>query len=355
MSASSLEPLVQFGLIAGAAAVGLNLLLATLILALRAGLNQRERDQQAFKAIWQPALLQALAGPATYVLPPLRPQEQVAFLELWNYLHESLRGDATVRLNDIGRHLRCDELARRLLREGSSAERLLAMLTLGHLRDSHAWSELEHVARSTDTIESLKAARAMIQIDPTAAARELLPAVLTRADWDVPRLARILGYAAPEVFGSLLAPRISDMPSPQQVRALELIEALHIRLPAAELARLLGSQLEPAVIAAALRLANAPQLRAATLAHLEHPEWRVRVQAVDAVARMATASDVQRLAARLGDREWWVRYRAAHALVALPFRGHQDPVVLKSLTEDRFGRDALDQVLAERGLPSHSS
>ncbi|MBT2326860.1 HEAT repeat domain-containing protein [Variovorax paradoxus] len=354
MSSTAFEPLVEFGLLAGATALGLNLLLAALIVALRARLKQRERDQQAFKSIWQPALMGALAGPESYRLPPLRPQDQLAFLKLWNYMHESLRGDATVRLNDIARQLRCGDFARRLLREGSFAERLLAMLTLGHLRDPHAWTALGLVAQATDTVASLNAAKAMIQIDPVLAAHQLLPAVLMRTDWEAPRVARMLGDAR-EAFASLLVPRIVGLPVAQKLRALELIEALRVPLPRAELALLLEARGEATIIAAALRVTNVPELRPDVLAHLEHPRWRVRMHAVDALARMARPSDVQRLAAMLTDREWWVRYRAAHALVGLAFPGHQDLATLKSLTEDSFGRDVLDHVFAERGLLSPSS
>ncbi|SDC05517.1 HEAT repeat-containing protein [Variovorax sp. CF079] len=351
---TAFEPLVAFSLIAGVAVLGLNLVLAGLIIALRERLKRQEREQKEFKAIWQPALLGALSGPAQYLLPPLRLQDQVAFLKLWNYMQESLRGDATVRLNEIALQLRCDELARRLLRDGNPTERLLAMLTLGHLRDSRAWAALQIVVQAKETIASLTAARAMIQIDPIAGAHHLMPSVLNRPDWEIPRLARMLGEAR-VTFESLLVPRVAALPSAQKLRGLQLLEVLRTRLPDAALLGLLNSEKEPTIIAAALRLVNTFAVRPAVLSHLAHTDWRVRVRAVHALTHVAVPSDVPQLAAMLGDSEWWVRYRAAHALVSLPFLAHESLDGLKRLSDDRLGRLALDHVFAERGLLSHSS
>jgi hypothetical protein len=354
VSNTAFEPLVAFGLIAGVAVLGLNLVLAGLIIALRERLKRQEREQKEFKAIWQPALLGALSGPAQYLLPPLRLQDQVAFLKLWNYMQESLRGDATVRLNEIALQQRCDELARRLLRDGNHAERLLAMLTLGHLRDRKAWAALRIVVQTTDTVASLTAARAMIQIDPIIAAEQLMPALLSRLDWEIPRLARMLGEAR-ATFESLLVPRVAALPYAQKLRGLQLMEVLRTQLPDAALLGLLNSEEEPTIIAAALRLANTFAVRSAVLTHLEHADWRIRVRAVHALARVAVPSDVPQLAAMLGDTEWWVRYRAAHALVSLPFLAHESLAGLKRLSDDRLGRLALDHVFAERGLLSRST
>src|SRR5687768_14391053 len=247
--------MVAFGLIAGVAVLSLNVVLAGLIIALRERLKRQEREQKEFKAIWRPALLGALSGPAQYLLPPLRLQDQVAFLKLWNYMQESLRGDATVRLNEIALQLRCDELARRLLRDGNPTERLLAMLTLGHLRDGRAWAALQIVVQTNETIASLTAARAMIQIDPIAGAHHLMPSVLNRPDWEIPQLARMLGEAR-VTFESLLVPRVAALPPAQKLRGLQLLEVLRTRLPDAVLLGLLNSEKEPTIIAAALRLAN---------------------------------------------------------------------------------------------------
>ena len=47
------------------------------------------------------------------------------------------------------------------------------------------------------------------------------------------------------------------------------------------------------------------------------------------------------------DRQWWVRYRAAQALVLMPFYGRQELQALSATTDDALVRDMLRHVLAE--------
>jgi HEAT repeat protein len=81
-----------------------------------------------------------------------------------------------------------------------------------------------------------------------------------------------------------------------------------------------------------LKRSQTPPLWANVLRHLhdpdhleivrescDHPVWFVRVQAVNALGRMGGPGDVDRLVALLTDPEWWVRFRAAEALLKLPF------------------------------------
>jgi hypothetical protein len=50
----------------------------------------------------------------------------------------------------------------------------------------------------------------------------------------------------------------------------------------------------------------------------------------------------------LADREWWVRYRAAQALVELPWLKRADLEALHATLDDRYAADMLAQVMAEQ-------
>ena len=50
----------------------------------------------------------------------------------------------------------------------------------------------------------------------------------------------------------------------------------------------------------------------------------------------------------LADVEWWVRYRTAQALAGMPFFSATELELLRNNLSDRFARDMLGQVLAER-------
>ena len=50
----------------------------------------------------------------------------------------------------------------------------------------------------------------------------------------------------------------------------------------------------------------------------------------------------------LSDPEWWVRYRAAQALLAMPFVTLAEVARTRDAMGDEFARDILDHVMAER-------
>jgi len=73
----------------------------------------------------------------------------------------------------------------------------------------------------------------------------------------------------------------------------------------------------------------------------------VRVQAARALGRVGERSDAERLVALLGDAQWWVRYRAAQALLELPALSRADLDALRASLTDRFAADMLSQAMAE--------
>ena len=337
-----------FAVWSGVLSVALTMLITAQIVYLRLSRLHRERRERLFLARWQPLLQQAIGDPATN-LPPLLASEHVFLLKLWNHLHESLHSEAKLGLNRIASRLGCFAIAHQMLRGGGRARQLLAILTLGHLRDRAAWHDLMAETVFIDSAASLNALRAMAQIDAAAVIREMTPAMLTRDDWPVGRLVAIFQESPPR-FHTPLLQAAANGPLKQQLKALRLIEGLQVPLPLPTLAHLLGETMLPEVIVAALRVTLYPQLLVVVRTHLTHPDWRVRVQAVKALGRIGRASDVSLLSTLLHDPEWWVRYRTAQALADVPSFNRTMFDQLLSVTGDRYAHDMLNQVLAERGM-----
>ena len=57
--------------------------------------------------------------------------------------------------------------------------------------------------------------------------------------------------------------------------------------------------------------------------------------------------EVAALEKLLADEEWWVRFRAAKALVGLPGLGARSLEQVRMRLIDRYARDILGQVIAE--------
>jgi HEAT repeat protein len=322
----------------------LTLLIALQILVMRVLARRRLAREHATTQTWRPILNGALMGEVPALLPALSSRDMMPFLTLWLHLQQSVRGGAGRELNTIAYRLGCDALSRRLLNRGSRAQRVMATLVLGHLRDRSAWLDLLRQARQLDSAASILALWALVQIDSAAAAEALAEPLLLRADWPLAQLATILqeerGTWEPALAGAIGTVAPARLPD-----ALRLLAALRLGLPAPLLGHMLAHP-HPDVVAAALRLATTPDVADQVRAHLAHPDWQVRVQAARALGPLGERDDVERLRPLLADPQWWVRYRTAQALASLPFLRPAELVALAG--DDRFAIDIMRHVLAEQ-------
>jgi HEAT repeat protein len=339
------DPFVAAAIWTGFAALVLTMLLALQIIGMRMMLRRRQRSDARALSRWRPLLNAAIVGEMPASLPPLRRGERLPFLRLWAHLQGSLRGEANEALNEVARRLGIDAYARSLLGRGSRPARLLAALVLGHLHDTDAWPGLLRMAGQPDNTVSLTALWALVRIDPQAASDYMVPLFIEREEWALSLAAGILQQATEPAAAALtrLLPQLGEDKLP---RALRIAEALHLALPAGVLKAALDSGSMPVVIAG-LRGVRTPAALPEVRALLAHEDWQVRVQAARALGRVGERGDAERLVLLLGDREWWVRYRAAAALLELPALARADLEALRASLTDRFAADMLSQAMAE--------
>lgn len=326
----------------------LTALLGLQIVRLRILLRRRERYEKAVQEKWRPVFNAAIVGEAPDVTAQLPKKELKPFVQLWLHLQFSLRGQAQEALNEVARGLHVDAYARQMLAHGDRAERLSATLLLGYLRDTLAWAQLLNLAGSKDHLLSLNAVWALLRISPQAGLETLLPLVVERQDWPLPRVVSILQEVGDDAYQAL-ADLISELPPERLPQALHLAEALRMSLPGALLTRLLTTE-SAALLVPALRCINTPEPLPQVRALLRHPDWRVRVQIAKALGRVGDRNDIAVLVELLRDSEWWVRYRAAQSLSSLPGVSRADMHQLRNMLADRFAVDMLAQVMAEKGL-----
>lgn len=340
------DPILIVAFWTGLGALALTLLLTGEVVNLRMALRRQERREQATIAKWRPILNAAVVGELPDTLPRLRKSERLVFFKYWVHLHQSVRGHASAALNEVGRRLQCDTLARDLLKSRNRAERLLAILALGHLRDKTAWPQLLRQASASDSATSLHALWAMVQVDPRTAAESMTRSFIERDDWALSQVVAIL-EGARDACADILTANIAFLPAERLPRALHVAEALRIELPPAMLAAMLRHS-SVDVLVSALRIAFTPAVLPDIRIYAGHEDWRVRVQVAKALGRIGERADIDVLKDMLGDKQWWVRYRAAQALVALPFLRPAEIDSLRASITDRYAADMLAQVIAEK-------
>ncbi len=340
---------IQAVAISGAIVATLTLLLTIQVFVMRLLLIARSRRAERCLSTWQPILFRAVEGLPSE-LPRLAGRDVPTFLGLWNHLQASVVDDAKERLNEVARRAGIPEIARAMVRRGSLSRRLLAIVTLGQLQDRSTWNALCACAAGPHVVLSLTAARALVQIDREAAIRQLMPAIGTRLDWPMARVASLLRDAGPDVVSDALAAAAIAAPPREASRLIRYLDVVHSEAAIPAVRQIMSRSDDKDVIAACLRVVQDPEDLDVIRRFLDDPRWEIRVQAATAVGRLGTADDEQRLAQCLCDPEWWVRYRAAQALCTLLVDSPERLDRLQREHENAFARDVLAQARAERSL-----
>lgn len=334
----------------GIAALAFTALFVVAATTVRGSVALRARRGAAVKAAWTPVFVGAVREVPDEV-PRIGRRDRAHVLELWNRFCATLEGGARDRLDRTARTFGIDRAALELVERGRGAERLLAAITLGRLRDARGVRTLLELAARNPLVLRAEATRALVRIDPEAGTRAVVPLVASWRDCHPATAVAVLDEAPPEVVSAALADEVLEAPDVQlRTRLVEMLGRTRGSSGVHVVHRILETTDEPEVTARCLEVIREhrrPGDAALVRPYLEHPVSFVRVQAVSALGRLRVSGDEWRIVARLDDREWWVRYRAAHALTAMPSMSRSVLALLARTHPDRYARGALAQVLSE--------
>ena len=225
--------------------------------------------------------------------------------------------------------------------------RLLAIQTLGYLRDEASWDLILAETDDENLSLSITAAEALAEIDPVRAVNAIIPKIVKRRDWPRNHVFRLLQKAGSEAVSEPLYRAIRTGSAADAAYLLPYAVLAEFDVRDAVAAETLNMRNDPDALAAALKVSSgyAPMPRLDEL--LAHPVWYVRMQAARLLGRTARAEDATRLEGLLTDESWWVRYRAASALASLPRFGEAELRAMQSRQADPYARDILEQAIAE--------
>lgn len=323
------------------------------VLLFRVSNSARTRYERSFASRWQDLLALCAAG-----MPPasvaLRPADGYLFLKLWNGMHESLRGDAKEALNRLARGLGADRIAIAYLGSKDVRKELIGILTLGNLREQRASHATQARLAHRSPAVSLRAAQALLRIEGERALPQVLQYAARRVDWPLPRVINVLRELdSAQVSASLAAAvdtALAAAPRGEHAaRLLRLHETAQPELLRPTLQRALAGSQEVETLAAALAALRHPDDIAHARRLTNHADWRVRLQATHALRRLGGMKDLPDLVRLLCDPHWWVRYRAAQAIAALPEANRSEIDDMAAGLTDRFAKDALRHAMAEVG------
>lgn len=274
--------------------------------------------------------------------------------ELYLELIQLVRGDERAQFVERASRLGIPAQLARQARSGSRRRRVRAVQALSEFAEPDARASLNGALDDPDQDVRLAAALALAAQGEVGDIGEL-------AD----KLA--LGAGQPSLLVVSLFRQVAET-QPDQIKALALQPGQNpeIRLAAVEALATTGDySLVPTIVERALAAEDGseelprylhllgklghPAARPAILAGLSRPTMAARAAAAGAAGRIMLGESADQLAALLDDEEWWVRFRAAEALILLGRPGVARLRVAAAGGNGR-AREAAETMLAEHGV-----
>lgn len=347
-SATSSDPVLRAVFLLGPIIAVSITVQAIIIVGMRLRLVFSRRRDHRFLTLWRPIMSQAIDGLPDMV-PHLEKNDYYRFLKLWNHFNESLHIEATSGLKLLAEHCGINQVVNNFMRSRNLQRRLIAATALGYLNQRQSVLQLVSLVDHRSTMLSLTAARSLLKIDCAVYFPKLLSRFVQRTDWPEARVNIILNEQPAEMIVPNLIGFIQNASEDQLPRLLQFLEPFSLSDAESAIKEILETNQNPIVIATCLRILPTPPL-ARVRQLCRHPESFVRVQAAKALGKVAVYEDHEILIELISDRNWWVRYRAAHALADLPFVSSEKIEALRNTLKDPFSVDMLEQILAERRL-----
>lgn len=354
----------------GAAFTILSLVCIGFMFWLRGWAEAARRRRAAVAENWEEILFEATEISAAGLLfeaagenekTPARPARRLDkkdlphFLYEWNYLHESLAGEAKKGLNRLADELALAGRTVELLQSPFLDKRILAVNTLGNLGHANTYAEVEKLLTDRDPIISSWAWRALFRIDAGRTIEEHLALIATREDWSPIFVAKVLQEVEADTLSAPLcrlveASYAARLKERQMSRLISYLILAHVSDYNALVNRILLETNETEVIMACLRLVNSDDDLTRIRELMRDERGEVRMQTVITLGRLGHVEDLPLLVAALDDPDWWVRYRAANVLFSMPGMTEAEIERLARELPNRFARDILEQVLTEMRL-----
>ncbi len=311
-------------------------------------LNQRKEDYlRRFSEQMRPYLMKAVFEEKVE-LPVLSKKEKIALLDLWNRIHPTLKGPAKEKLNRLAYQNRLDQLAFSLFQKRGFYKKMLAIWTLGHLKEKRKWDQLLQLLNHPDSYLSLAAAQSLLRIDPHSSIPFLIPFWVKRKDWPPTKVVMMLKENETVEINRSLAQFFAAVPADRIPLFLRYLEMIWSPALSPIVRQVLNSTSDPEIISTGLRLLRTPDDLPTIRHYLFHPSEPVRVQATKALGRVGTEEDIPSLVSLLSDGDWWIRYQAANALARFGFVGMEKLKKIREEQKNPLAQEILTFVIAER-------
>lgn len=273
------------------------------------------------------------------------------FLKIWIHRASLVEGLQRLVLLRHGKAAGLQRPVTQLLTSGLVQDELLALKACTILQEPALVEPMLPLMNSGNNVVALFAAEAIAASSSHHALNTILPRLVEKTTWSekkVVELYRTIIRNSPTNTRRMLD-LVLLQGAKSQAFAAKFLSGQAFELRAPYLSELLRKTVDDKVVSACLDGLQEPLSADLASRYLNHPRWHVRVHAIQAIGRIGSAKDEPALIEKLSDKQWWVRYRAAQALVGLPGLSGSAVLEIYQTLDDRFSQDILKQAASEAG------
>lgn len=318
----------------------------------RASRRREVQQQQWQRFMFEYCVDPTAKPPAQHLLNELWQQSAAFlwFLQLWSQLHRYVRGDADDGLERLARAVKLERKALELMRGHQVRVLIATAIAMGDLQQlaPETIKRLRELTRHESSMVVLSALRALMRHDQEHA----ITVLLALDNFVAPE--RLVAIARECDVQHLTEASVAALLTAKPNHASYLLRVLHgidIDLNDQQAEQLAAHfKQQPEVVAQLIPLLDHPHHLPLVRRLTQSVDLGVRVQATRMLGELADArGDHERLWQLLQDSAWWVRYRAAEAILLQPQPDHA--LIREQLSElgDSFARSMLLQVQSELG------
>jgi hypothetical protein len=197
-----------------------------------------------------------------------------------------------------------------------------------------------------DAQQCIYAARALLEIDPPTYRNLVTHSLTSNPNLDLSLASVMLKPFRAELAEAMLLNPVQ----PGETKALcwlRLASAFRLQIPQTVLATFFQYDENRESLTAAIRLVQGDDGAALVASKVSHPDWEVRVQVARRLGVIGRKDDHAALTQLLTDAQWWVRYRAAQALLSQPGMIPRQLIDIAQSTTDRYALSMVQAVIAE--------
>jgi HEAT repeat protein len=333
-------------------------LLGAVLVALRRRNQRIFRHRAELQQRWQKIFRTTFTTPATE-FPPILKNDRYDVLLVFNQVRQLRQSDREsdrdgrtaygATLDEMARRIGLDAYAVTLLDRKDDADKIAALNILGWLGDARLIPTVRNLMKTGRSSLSRSAAEALLRMDP-ASVEDVVIQVRDRFGYVRARVELMLR----EVGTARLDPAITHVIAMSDDRGkMRLLDYLGCTSPGAarQICRdLITASANGELVAAALKtLAPVAQPEDADLGRRFAADDRpfLRLAALRVIKETAGPQDLPLLERLTSDPSWWVRQRAAEALVSIDAGSEIAARVLEA-HEDPYARAAVTAALASQ-------